>query len=138
MRDYPERKRECGLIAQAIEAMCHSRIQEARRDSEPESSEPERVTEALEADRNYQRLTKFSAFVKEAVSALSAEEQLITQYAFWENLTSRKIAEELHMDERTVRRHKNRARRKLIRLFLHPDIAGMLDVNLSYPGQGEM
>jgi RNA polymerase sigma factor (sigma-70 family) len=135
VREYPERRRECGLIAQAVEAMCHSRAQGAVGGA-PESSEPERVAEALEGNRNYRRLTRGCAAVKEAVSKLSAEEQTITQYAFWDNLTSVEISEELHMDERTVRRHKNRARRKLIRYFLRPVIAELLDVKLSSPGQG--
>jgi RNA polymerase sigma factor (sigma-70 family) len=135
VREYPERKRECKLVAEAIEAMCHGYVQGVK-GTIPSASEPERVMEALEGSKNYQRLLKFCAAVEGAIAKLSKEERAVVKMAFWDHATNQEIAEELHMDERTIQRYKNHARRKLIRHFLHPIIAGILEVNLSFPRQG--
>jgi RNA polymerase sigma factor (sigma-70 family) len=136
IREYPERRRECKLVVEAVEAMCHGHAQMDAREMNPGSSEPERVAEALEANKDYQRLVKGCAVVERAIAKLAKEERAVVELAFWDNYSNREIAEELHMEERTVQRFKNKASKKISRYFLCPAIAGFMDINLSYPRQG--
>ena len=135
LRDYPERNRESKLVAKAVRAMCHSPVHGTGPVSIP-ASEPERVTEALERNKDYQRLSKFCSAVEGAVAQLSKEERAIVRSAFWEHATNQEIADGLHMDERTMRRHKNRILRKTAKAFICNDIWEVVNVKLSLPGQG--
>ena len=137
MREFPIRRRERKLIAETIEAMCHTSVLSAKSGGAGSSaSEPERVAEALDNNKNYQCLVKFCQIVDDALETLSFDESVIVQMAYWEGATNQEIAELMSLDERTVRRYKGRGLRKLASFFLHPDISMALGIKLSSPGQG--
>jgi hypothetical protein len=121
-KDYPYRKKEFSVLDSTITALCHASLDSDVRGEGIASSEPERVLETKEKNKDYQWLFRFVTLVENAIRRLTPEELEIIDLSCWQELESREIAAIIHKDERAVRRIKNKVFRKSVRFFLTPDI----------------
>jgi DNA-directed RNA polymerase specialized sigma subunit len=113
LRGYPADKEQLKYLEQAIEAFCRApSIPESDGRGTNASTEPERVTDAKLRNTHYQKLSCRMKEIKQVWTSLTKQEREIADMLFWQDLKSEEVANELHLDDRWVRRMKVRILQK--------------------------
>jgi predicted DNA-binding protein (UPF0251 family) len=124
LRDYPAWKHELRMLDEAITAACHTALYFGWSNGQGDiTSEPERVSEAKEGNKDYKRLSKRVELVETALKKLSANELDLVELFCWDELRSDEVASILHVAHRSFWRMRERAFTKIAPLFLTSEVA---------------
>lgn len=124
LRDYPTRKRELRMLDEAITAACHTALYSAWSSGAADlTSEPERVAEAKEGNKDYKKLLKYVEIVSTALKRLSPNEYELVELFCWDELKSEEVAILMKVAHRTFWKIRERAFRKIMPVFLKNETA---------------
>ena len=120
LRKYPDKEKEYQRLDKTISDLCRppSISQIGGSGLIISSSEPERIAEAKESNKEYKWLEHYLEIVRGGMRRLSGQERKIISLFYWEGLTNLEVAEEVNLEERYCRKIRNRALYKLGQVFI--------------------
>jgi DNA-directed RNA polymerase specialized sigma24 family protein len=109
------------MLDEAITAACHTALYASWSEGQAGvdiASEPERVLEAKEGNKDYQKLLKATQIVDRALEKLSSEERNMVDLFCWSEFSSKESASLMGIAHRSFWKVRERALKKLTPCFL--------------------